>query len=120
MSVFFCKKRDAFYDEFAPTDLNKVTVIVSIILAAFDADGVISDTERKFAADVLGITVKNVNEFVDQYDSEKAELVDNIADSADVDTFAAVATLACAAAACDGKINPSEEAYIKNLFPKKS
>ena len=97
-------------------DNDGFLMVSGIILSALAADGVLTNIERKFVCDVLGIDNETFSKFLDLYNSDLADLVDKFADSLDTRTKAATLSLVSAVAACDEKITVEETAFIKKIL----
>ena len=108
--------KSAYINEIASTDENKVTVIIAAIIAGIGADGVLSVKEKSFVAEIFGVSEETVSQLAHQYSQKTADLVDGIADNAEVETKAAIVQLVATVAACDETIVASETAFIKKLL----
>lgn len=103
-----CKKVDKENDGFL--------MVSGIILSAVGADGELSQLEKNFICDVLGIKSSTFENFVKLYNDDLALLVDKFADSLDDDVKANTLTLVAAIAACDEKISLEESAFIRKIL----
>ncbi|MBQ4067362.1 MAG: hypothetical protein IJD22_06945 [Clostridia bacterium] len=103
-----CKKVDKENDGFL--------MVSGIVLSAVGADGKLSELEKKFVCDVLGIKEATFNNFIKLYDDSFAAVVDKFADSLDEDTKALTLTLVACIAACDERITVEESSFIRKIL----
>lgn len=103
-----CKKMD---DEH-----NGIFLLMSIMLTAIGADGKLSNLERDFLIDVLGLNNSQISDFIKLYDSRMVELTDKFVECLDSNEKAAAIMLVTATCAVDETIKREETALIHKLF----
>lgn len=103
-----CKKVDPEHEG--------VFMVISLVLSAVAADGVLSEKEQHFLGDVLGMDEAAINTAVHMYSSDMVDLVDQFADGLDEDTKVNSMMLIIAVAACDETISREETALIRKII----
>lgn len=91
-------------------------MVTSIFLAALAADGKMSSKEAQFISDLLGLDLKQIEQFNSLYNSNMEELVDKFADSLNSNLKAEVITLCLCIASVDEKISREENAFLQKLL----
>ena len=103
-----CKKMD---------DEHKgIFLLMSIMLTAIGADGKLTNLERDFLIDVLGLNNSQISDFIKLYDSRMVELTDKFVECLDSNEKAAAIMLVTATCAVDETIKREETALIHKLF----
>ncbi len=97
-------------------DNNGFMMLTSIMLTAIGADGVLTNLERTFLKDALGVDDDTVSKFIKLYDSRMVELVDQFADKISHEVKVNVLTLVLCIASVDEKISREETAILRKLL----
>ena len=103
-----CKEVDKDNDGFM--------MLTSIMLTAIGADGVLTNLERTFLKDALGVDDDTVSKFIKLYDRRMVELVDQFADKISHEVKVNVLTLVLCIASVDEKISREETAILRKLL----
>ena len=104
----YCQKVDS--------DNNGVIMLVSVLMAAVAADGVLSGLEKKFIKDLTGLEEDTVLSLASTSPEKNANLVDRFADALDAEGKAAVCVLVSAIMACDEKISREETKLLLKII----
>ncbi len=98
------------------TDNNGFFMLTSIILTAIGADGTLTDKERAFLRDVLGISDETISKYIKLYDKKMVDLVDSFADDLNTEIKSHVMMLVLSIMCVDEKISREETALIRKLL----
>lgn len=93
-----------------------VLLTLSLISAAVAADGIFSQTEKKFIRDVFDIPASKIDLFGQIDSSHMAVLIDETADLLDIENKRELLNIIIALAACDEKITRSENSFIQRIM----
>ncbi len=91
-------------------------MLMSFILSAVGADGVLTALEKQLLRDVMGLDDAGIQKLISMYDSKMPELVDYFADNMGDDLKADAIMLVTVFASVDEKICKEETAFIRKLF----
>ncbi len=103
-----CRKADPSHDGYV--------LLAGILLAALNADGTLTDLERKFLYDVLDFDDETISNMLSLYDDSVMELTDTFADNMGDDNKSNVIILCLCICAVDEKISREETAFLRKLL----
>ena len=94
-----------------------VVMLLNVILTAVASDGKLSSLETKFVADLIGIDKDKLMKMLGSaIKPEAMDLTDKFADSLNQDGKASVVALIVAVIACDGRVTPEENAFLRKVI----
>ena len=97
-------------------DHEGILMTSSLVLSALAADGVLSEKEQQFLADVFEFDTETVGKYMAMYSPEMVSLADEFADQLSDAVKTDCLTLVIAVAACDETISREETALIRKIL----